>query len=128
MTLTDGKAHSVDSSDMAFQTAGALALREAAAATKVALLEPVDEVAVLVPDDLVGSVMSDLSGRRGRVLGTEPAGEDRTLVRAEVPQVEIVRYAVDLRSFSHGAATFTRRFARYEPMPDNVAQRVLAET
>ncbi|HET6693239.1 MAG TPA: elongation factor G-like protein EF-G2, partial [Pedococcus sp.] len=128
VTLTDGKAHSVDSSDMAFQTAGALALREAAAATKVALLEPVDEVAVLVPDDLVGSVMSDLSGRRGRVLGSEPAGDERTLVRAEVPQVEIVRYAVDLRSFSHGAATFTRRFARYEPMPENVAQRVLAET
>ena len=128
VTLTDGKSHSVDSSDMSFQTAGALALREAAAATKVALLEPVDEVAVLVPDDLVGSVMSDLSGRRGRVLGSEPAGDERTLVRAEVPQVEIVRYAVDLRSFSHGAATFTRRFARYEPMPDNVAQRVLAET
>ena len=128
VTLTDGKSHSVDSSDMSFQTAGALALREAAAATKVALLEPVDEVAVLVPDDLVGSVMSDLSGRRGRVLGSEPAGDERTLVRAEVPQVEIVRYAVDLRSFSHGAATFTRRFARYEPMPENVAQRVLAET
>ena len=124
VTLTDGKSHSVDSSDMSFQTAGALALREAAAATKVALLEPVDEVAVLVPDDLVGSVMSDLSGRRGRVLGSEPAGDERTLVRAEVPQVEIVRYAMDLRSFSHGAATFTRRFARYEPMPDNVAAKL----
>jgi len=124
VTLTDGKAHSVDSSDMAFQTAGALALREAAAATRIAMLEPVDEVGVLVPDDLVGTVMSDLSSRRGRVLGSEPVGEDRTLVRAEVPQVEIVRYAVDLRSFSHGAATFTRQFARYEPMPENLAQRI----
>jgi elongation factor G len=122
VTLTDGKAHSVDSSDMAFQTAGALALREAADGTKVALLEPVDELEVLVPDDLVGTVMSDLSGRRGRVLGSEPVG-DRTLVRAEVPQTEVVRYAVDLRSFSHGAATFTRRFARYEPMPDNIASK-----
>ncbi|HSE54461.1 MAG TPA: elongation factor G-like protein EF-G2 [Nocardioidaceae bacterium] len=122
VTLTDGKAHSVDSSDMAFQTAGALALREAADGTKVALLEPVDELEVLIPDDLVGTVMSDLSGRRGRVLGSEPVG-DRTLVRAEVPQTEIVRYAVDLRSFSHGAATFTRRFARYEPMPDNIASK-----
>ncbi|MGZ4495323.1 MAG: EF-Tu/IF-2/RF-3 family GTPase, partial [Nocardioides sp.] len=126
VTLTDGKAHSVDSSDMAFQTAGALALREAAAATKVALLEPVDEVAVLVPDDLVGTVMSDLSGRRGRVLGSEPVGADRTLVRAEVPQIEISRYAVELRASSHGAATFTRSFVRYEPMPDNVAARVRA--
>ena len=59
------------------------------------------------------------------MLGSEQAGEGRTVVRAEVPQVEIVRYAVDLRSFSHGAATFTRKFARYEPMPENVAQRYL---
>ena len=70
---------------------------------------------------LVGTVMSDLSGRRGRVLGSEPAGAERTLVRAEVPQVEIGRYSIDLRAASHGAATFTRRFARYEPMPDTVA-------
>ena len=109
---------------MAFQTAGALALREAAAAAQVSLLEPVDEIAVLVPDDLVGTVMSDLSGRRGRVLGSEPAGDERTLVRAEVPQIEISRYAIDLRAFSHGAATFTRSFARYEPMPDNIADEV----
>jgi elongation factor G len=121
VTLTDGKAHSVDSSDMAFQTAGALALREAAAAAKVSLLEPVDELAVLVPDELVGTIMGDLSGRRGRVLGSEPAGDERTLIKAEVPQIEISRYAIDLRAFSHGAATFTRHFVRYEPMPDNIA-------
>jgi len=122
--LTDGKSHHVDSSDMAFQTAGALALREAAASGVVCLLEPVDEIAVLVPDDLVGTVMNDLSGRRGRVLGSEPAGSGHTLVRAEVPQVEITRYAIELRSFSHGAASFTRSFARYEPMPDGVAKHV----
>jgi elongation factor G len=124
VTLTDGKAHSVDSSDMAFQTAAALALKDAAASTRTCLLEPVDEVDVLVPDDLVGTVMSDLSGRRGRVLGSEPVGGERTLVRAEVPQVEISRYATDLRASSHGAASFTRRFARYEPMPDNVAAKL----
>ncbi|WBQ01872.1 elongation factor G-like protein EF-G2 [Kribbella sp. CA-293567] len=124
VTLLDGKAHSVDSSDMAFQMAGGLALREAATATKVNLLEPVDLVSVLTPDELVGSVMSDLSGRRGRLLGTERVGDDRTLVKAEVPQVEITRYAIDLRSLSHGAASFTRSFARYEPMPDAAAQRV----
>ncbi len=123
VTLTDGKAHSVDSSDMAFQTAGSLGLREAAAAAKVSLLEPVDEIAVLVPDDLVGTIMGDLSGRRGRVLGSEPAGDERTVIRAEVPQIEISRYAIDLRAFSHGSATFTRSFARYEPMPDNIAQK-----
>ena len=125
VTLLDGKAHSVDSSDMAFQTAAALALQEAAATTRTALLEPVDEVVVLVPDDLVGTVMSDLSGRRGRVLGSEPCGDDLTLVRAEVPAAEIGRYAVDLRAFSHGTASFTRGFVRYEPMPEPVAERVL---
>ncbi|MEU8224219.1 elongation factor G-like protein EF-G2 [Kribbella sp. NPDC048915] len=124
VTLHDGKAHSVDSSDMAFQMAGALALREAAAATRIVLLEPVDLVSVLVPDDLVGAVMSDLSGRRGRLLGTDKVGDSRTLVKAEVPQVEITRYAIDLRSLSHGAASFTREFSRYEPMPDSVAAKL----
>lgn len=124
VTLFDGKAHSVDSSDFAFQAAGSLALREAAAATRVALLEPIDEISVLVPDDYVGAVMGDLSGRRGRVLGSDTAGHDRTVVRAEVPQVELTRYAIDLRSLSHGAASFTRTFARYEPMPETAAARV----
>jgi elongation factor G len=128
VTLLDGKAHSVDSSDMAFQMAGALALREAAAATRINLLEPVDLVSVLVPDDLVGAVMSDLSGRRGRLLGTERVGDDRTMVKAEVPQVEITRYAIDLRSLSHGAASFTRSFARYEPMPESAAAKVKASS
>ncbi len=124
VTLVDGKAHSVDSSDFAFQMAGGLALREAAAATRVNLLEPVDVVSVLVPDDMVGSVMSDLASRRGRVLGTENVGEDRTLVKAEIPEVELTRYAIDLRSLSHGAGSFTRSFARYEPMPESAAAKV----
>ena len=124
VTLFDGKSHSVDSSDFAFQMAGGLALREAAAATKVNLLEPVDVVSVLVPDDLVGTVMGDLSGRRGRVLGTDKVGEDRTLVKAEIPEVELTRYAIDLRSLSHGAGSFTRSFARYEPMPESAASKV----
>jgi elongation factor G len=124
VTLYDGKAHSVDSSDFAFQMAGGLALREAAAATTVNLLEPVDEITVLIPDDLVGAVMSDLSSRRARVVGTDKADEDRTLVRAEIPQVELARYAIDLRSLSHGAGSFTRSFVRYEPMPDAAAARV----
>ncbi|MEV7992685.1 elongation factor G-like protein EF-G2 [Streptomyces sp. NPDC086077] len=124
ITLLDGKAHSVDSSDAAFQTAGALALREAAADARIHLLEPVAEVSVLVGDDYVGAVMSDLSGRRGRVLGTEQTAGGRTLVRAEVPEIEIGRYAVDLRSLSHGTARFSRRYARHEPMPPQVAERL----
>ncbi|MDX3639058.1 elongation factor G-like protein EF-G2 [Streptomyces sp. MB09-02B] len=124
ITLRDGKAHSVDSSDAAFQTAGALALREAAADAKIHLLEPVAEVSVLVGDSYVGPVMSDLSGRRGRVVGTEQAGGGRTLVRAEVPEIEIDRYAVDLRSLSHGTARFGRRYTRHEPMPSHVAEKL----
>lgn len=124
VTLYDGKAHSVDSSDMAFQVAGGLALREAAAKVSALLLEPVDEVSVLVDDDYVGNVMSDLSSRRGRVLGTEPVGVGRTLVRAEVPELEITRYAIDLRSMSHGTGTFTRAFLRYEPLPSHLAEKV----
>jgi elongation factor G len=121
VTLVDGKAHSVDSSDAAFQTAGALALREAAAAGQISLLEPVDEVTIRVPDAFVGPVMSDLSGRRGRVLGTEPDEAERTLVRAEVPATELARYSVDLRSLTSGTATFRRTFVRYEPMPQHLA-------
>jgi len=124
VTLVDGKAHSVDSSDMAFQMAGSLGLREAAEATTVTMLEPYDTVTVVVPDDMIGGVMSDLSARRGRLLGTDKSGDDRTVVRAEVPQTELVRYAIDLRSSTHGAGTFTRTFAHYEPMPEDVARNV----
>ncbi|MFF7412767.1 elongation factor G-like protein EF-G2 [Streptomyces lydicus] len=127
VTLLDGKAHSVDSSDAAFQMAGALALREAAAEARIDLLEPVCEVSVMVPDDFVGPVMSDLSGRRGRVVGTEQSGAGRTVVRAEVPEIEIGRYAVDLRSLSHGSGRFSRVYLRHEPMPPQLAAKFREE-
>jgi elongation factor G len=123
VTLFDGKAHSVDSSDMAFQKAGRAGLRDAAAKAQVLLLEPVDEVSVLVADDYVGAVMSDLSSRRGRVLGTEPVAGGRTLVKAEIPELEIIRYAIDLRSMSHGTGSFTRSYLRYEPLPSHLAEK-----
>jgi elongation factor G len=126
VTLVDGKAHSVDSSDAAFQTAGALALREAAKATRISLLEPVHAVTVTVPDEYVGAVMSDLSGRRGRVTGTESVGGERSVVSAEVPEVELVRYSVDLRSLTAGTGRFTRRYLRHDPMPEHEAQKAIA--
>jgi elongation factor G len=124
VTLTDGKAHAVDSSDMAFQMAGSLALREAAASGAVTMLEPYDVVAVVVPDEHIGATMSDLSSRRARLLGTDKVGDDRTVIHAEVPQTELVRYSVDLRSATHGAGSFTRSFGHYEPMPEEVARNV----
>jgi elongation factor G len=127
VTLFDGKAHSVDSSDMAFQKAGRLALKDAVDKAQPILLEPVDEVNVLVPDDYVGAVMSDLSSRRGRVLGTEPVGVGRTLVKAEIPELEITRYSIDLRSISQGTGSFTRQYVRHEPLPSHLASKVAAE-
>jgi elongation factor G len=126
VTLVDGKAHSVDSSDMAFQSAGALALRDAAQSATIELLEPYDEVEVVVADELVGQVMGDLSSRRARLLGTDQADGGRTAIRAYVPQRELVRYAVELRAATRGAGTFTRGFAHYEPMPEELARQVPA--
>lgn len=118
VTLVGGKTHSVDSSDAAFQAAGALALREAAAAATIQLLEPVSAVVVSVPDEYVGTVMSDLSGRRGRVTGTSAAeAGDGTDVTAEVPDQELLRYAIELRALTAGTGRFRRSYLRHEPAP-----------
>ncbi|WP_461174759.1 elongation factor G-like protein EF-G2 [Arthrobacter sp. Z1-9] len=121
VTVVGGKAHSVDSSDAAFQAAGALALREAAAAGKIQLLEPVSSVVISVPDEHVGTVMSDLSARRGRLTGTTSSGGDRTEITAEVPDQELLKYAVELRSLTAGTGTFSRQYLRHDPVPGNVA-------
>ncbi len=126
VTLVAGKAHSVDSSDMAFQTAGSLALKDAAAKAEVSLLEPVAEIVVEVPDDYVGAVMTDLSIRRGRLTGTDSAGGGFSKVTAEVPEIELTRYVVDLRSMTHGTGHFTRRHIGYQAMPRAQAEKVKA--
>jgi elongation factor G len=127
VTLVDGKAHSVDSSDMAFQTAAAMALREAANESTVALLEPIDTLQITVADDSVGAVLADLRGRRGQVHGTESADiPGFTVIHAEVPAHELSRYPIDLRSVSHGTGTFTRTFARYDYMPAALAREVIS--
>jgi elongation factor G len=122
VTLVDGKAHSVDSSDAAFQAAGALSLRELVASAGTRVLEPWCEVEVSVPAEYVGAVMSDLSGRRARVTGSEAATDrDRTTVRAEVPEVELLAYPGVLRAVTHGTGAFQRRPMGYEPAPASVA-------
>jgi elongation factor G len=118
--LTDGKAHSVDSSDAAFQSAGALAVREACAAAGVQVLEPVSAIEVKLPTSYVGTAMSDLSGRRARVTGNDLVDDDTSVVTAEVPDLELLRYAAELRSLSHGTGSFTRRYLRHEPLPAHI--------
>ncbi|MBM7457476.1 elongation factor G [Rhodococcus coprophilus] len=124
VTLVDGKAHSVDSSDAAFQAAAGLALRDAAAHTTVRILEPVAAVRVIVPEEFLGAVLGDLSSRRGRVLGTESPEPGIALLRAEVPEIELSRYPVELRAVTQGTAEFARMYIRHEPMPDALAARV----
>ena len=126
VTLVDGKAHSVDSSDVAFQTAAALALKEAANESTVALLEPIDKVDITIADEYLGAVMADLRGRRGQVVGTEPADEQGwTVVHAEVPAAELSRYPIDLRSVSHGTGSFVRESVRHDLIPPDKARDLL---
>jgi elongation factor G len=119
VTLVGGKAHSVDSSDAAFQAAGALALREAAAAGRIQLLEPVSSVSITVAEEHVGAVMSDLSARRGRLTGTVSSGGELTEISAEVPDQELLKYAVELRALTAGTGRFRRRYLRHDPVPSN---------
>jgi elongation factor G len=125
VTLTDGKAHSVDSSDMAFQTAAGLALREMAGPKSIALLEPIDTVRVTVDDEYLGAVMTDIGTRRGQIIGSEPADGEagRSVLAAAVPELELLDYAITLRSLAHGTGTFRRELRGYEPLPE----RLLAE-
>jgi len=127
VTLYDGKFHAVDSSDMAFQIAGALALKEAAAKAGVALLEPIVKVEVFTPESYMGDIIGDLNAKRGRILGMESSGGGRQVIRALVPQSELTRYAIDLRSMTHGRATFAMAFDHYEEVPAHLAEKISAE-
>jgi elongation factor G len=125
--LVDGKHHDVDSSEMAFKVAGSMAFREAMEAADPVLLEPIVRLIVSCPEEVVGDVIGDLNSRRGHPLGMEPKGA-ATEVKAEVPMAEILDYAPDLRSISGGRADFTMEFERYEPVPPQLAERVVAES
>ena len=126
--LFDGKHHSVDSSQVAFEVAGALAFRDAAAKAGVMILEPMLEIEVTVPDDHTGTVMGDLSARRGRIMGTEQgAAPATTVVRATVPEAELLSYAGELRSLTSGAGKVTMRYSHHEEVPEQVAKQVVAD-
>ncbi len=123
--LHDGAFHTVDSSEMAFKVAGSMAFKNAVEEARPVLLEPYVKVEVLAPAEMVGDVMGDLSGRRGRPMGVEQRGE-RQVVQAEVPQIEMLTYARDLRSITGGRANFHVEPGHYEEVPPNLVERVLA--
>jgi len=127
VSLVDGKTHPVDSSDIAFQIAGSLAFKKAAEQAGVVLLEPILNVEVTVPDELVGDVMGDLNAKRARIQGIEPKGDGTTAIRAQVPMAEMLRYASDLRSITGGRGTFEMSFSHYEEAPPHITQKVVEE-
>jgi elongation factor G len=126
--LYDGSYHDVDSSEMAFKLAANLAYKELVKANPV-LLEPVGELKVIVPDDIVGDVIGDLNKRRGRVLGMDhiPGKKGYQILDAEVPQSEMTDYPIALRAMSQGKGVFSYKLVRYEEVPGNIAQKVIAE-
>jgi elongation factor G len=127
VALVDGSYHDVDSSEMAFKIAGSMAIKEAARKAGVQLLEPVMDVEVVTPDDYMGDVMGDLSGRRGLIQGSEPRG-NATVVRARVPLSEMFGYATDVRSMTQGRASYTMQFGSYEPAPNSVQEEIVAKS
>src|SRR3982075_3094766 len=124
--LVDGKYHTVDSSDMAFQLAGSHAIRRAALEAGPVLLEPIQEVEVRVPDRNLGDIMSDLNTKRGKILGTEP-DDGYEKVRATVPEHEMLRFALDLRSITQGRGSFQKKFSHYDEMPAHLAKAIIEE-
>ena len=124
-TLTDGSAHDVDSSEMAFKIAGSMALQEAARKAGVKLLEPVMEVEVTTPDEYMGDVIGDLNSRRGKVEGMTQRGNSQ-VIRAQVPMSEMFGYATDLRSKTQGRATYSMQFHSYQDVPDSIAEDIVA--
>jgi elongation factor G len=126
VTAYDGSYHDVDSSDIAFQIAGALAFRKAAMDAVPILLEPIMDVDITVPEDCMGAIPADLNSRRGRVLGVEARSKNQT-IKAKVPLAELYRYATDLRSMTGGRGSYTMHFSHYEEVPSKIAQGIVAQ-
>jgi elongation factor G len=127
VTLVDGKFHAVDSSDMAFQIAGSLALKEGVEQAGVVLLEPIVQLSVVVPESFTGDIMGDLNAKRGKIQGMEQIGGGKQRINAVVPQAEVARYVIDLRSLTGGRGAFSMSFSHYEEMPTHLADRVIAD-
>ena len=124
VTLYDGSYHPVDSSDIAFQIAGSMALKKALEQANSVLLEPIMNVEIVVPEEFMGQVTGDINARRGRVLGMEIKGKNQ-VVRAQIPLGEMFKYASDLRSVTGGRGTYSMSFSHYEIVPTRLAQNII---
>jgi elongation factor G len=125
VTLVDGSSHDVDSSEMAFKITGSMAIKQAAKKAKAVLLEPIFDIEVVTPEEYMGDVIGDLSGRRGKIETMDQRGSDR-IVKAQVPLAEMFGYATDLRSKTQGRATYTMQFASYQEVPQSIAEDIVA--
>ena len=125
--LYDGSSHPVDSSEAAFKMAASIAIKKGVLMANPILLEPIDEITVLVPDAYMGDIIGNLNSRRGRVLGTDPKGKGITEIKAHVPASELYKYATDLRSQTQGRGSYSLKFVRYDPMPDKLAEKIIEE-
>lgn len=126
-TLYDGSYHDVDSNEMAFKLAASIAFKKGMQEAKPILLEPIVKVEIEIPDDYMGDVMGDMNKRRGRILGMDPTDYGTQIVHAEAPQAEMYTYAIDLRSMTQARGSFEMEFLRYDEMPINLAEKVIAE-
>ncbi|MFW5960225.1 MAG: elongation factor G, partial [Chitinivibrionales bacterium] len=127
VSLVDGKTHPVDSKDVAFQIAGREVFKKAFLMANPILLEPIDDITVVVPEEYMGDIMGDMSSRRGKISGMTPEG-DMQVIKAQVPAAEILEYSQSLRSMSQGRGYYTRTFSHYEKVPEEIAEKVKVES
>ena len=125
--LYDGSYHPVDSNEISFKIAASLAFKEACKFIKPTILEPIMEVVITVKDEYVGDIMSDIPQRRGSVVGMEPVGNGKTAITAQIPEAEIIKYTIDLKAMTQGSGYFTRKFIRYDDVPSNLVDKIVAE-
>lgn len=125
--LYDGSYHDVDSSEMAFKLAANLAFKKGMEEAKPVLLEPVMKLDIYVPEEYMGDIMGDINKKRGRVLGMEAYKNNKQIIRAEAPQAETFKYAIDLKAMTQGRGYFEMEFVRYEEVPAQMAEKIIAD-
>ena len=126
-TLYDGSYHPVDSNEMAFKLAAGIAFRKGMEEANPVILEPIMKVTIHIPESYMGDVMGDMNKRRGRILGMEPQEDGTQVVLAEAPHSELFEYAIDLRSMTQARGSFEMTFERYEEVPSNIAEKIIAD-